>query len=234
MKLRQVAVAAEALAPVREQLFRRLGIEADFADPGVGEFGLENSVMAIGDTFLEVVAPIRENTAAGRTLARRGVPVCGYMALFQVDNFAAFDTTLDQKQCRRVWQVDREEVSACHVHPKDMRGAIVSFDEMRPAQEWVWAGPNWRSQQATSALRILGCAVGSPEVQTIAARWSEILGVPVNQNRRMSFADGTYIEFVDGEHEGIVGISFEVGPNQSQEVMLLGDVELKFEASLER
>ncbi|NKC01095.1 MAG: hypothetical protein GKR90_21730 [Pseudomonadales bacterium] len=232
MKLRQVALAAEELAPIRDQLFQRLGLEADFADPGVGEFGLENSVMAIGDTFLEVVAPTQENTAAGRTLARRGLPVCGYMALFQVDNFAEFDATLEQKKCRRVWQIDREEVSACHVHPKDMRGAIVSFDEMRPAAEWVWGGPDWRGQEAKSATRILGCTVGSPEVKAIAARWSEILDVPLDHRQRMTFTDGTFVDFVEGEHEGIVGISFEVAAGQSQEGMLVGDVELKFEVSV--
>ena len=69
MKLRQVALAAAELEPARSTLFELLGIHKDYADPGVGEFGLINSVMAIGDTFLEIVAPSEANTAAGRLVA---------------------------------------------------------------------------------------------------------------------------------------------------------------------
>ena len=44
MRLRQVAFVAENLMQVREELFQLLGLSEDYADPGVGEFGLENSV----------------------------------------------------------------------------------------------------------------------------------------------------------------------------------------------
>ena len=54
---------------------------------GVGAFGLRNAVFAIGDTFLEVVAPVRDDTTAGRYLERRGGDG-GYMALFQVPDVA--------------------------------------------------------------------------------------------------------------------------------------------------
>ena len=64
MKLRQIALVARELGPVREAFFAVLGLNADFNDPGVAKFGLENSVMALGDTFLEVVAPVEENTTA--------------------------------------------------------------------------------------------------------------------------------------------------------------------------
>ena len=70
MKLRQVALAATDLTDTRAKLFLLLGINEDFADAGVGEFGLVNSVMAIGDTFLEIVSPNAPATAAGRTLDR--------------------------------------------------------------------------------------------------------------------------------------------------------------------
>ena len=87
VRLRQVAMVAGELAPVRQQIFALLGIERDYADPGVGEFGLHNSVMSMGDTFLEVVAPTREGTTAGRLLSRRGGDG-GYMVLAQVDKIS--------------------------------------------------------------------------------------------------------------------------------------------------
>ena len=45
-----------------------LDLEVGFRDPGVELFGLRNAVIPVGDTFLEVVSPIKEGTTAGRLL----------------------------------------------------------------------------------------------------------------------------------------------------------------------
>ena len=42
-------------------------VEVAFRDPGVAAFGLQNAVMPIGRTFLEVVSPVQEGTTAGRS-----------------------------------------------------------------------------------------------------------------------------------------------------------------------
>ena len=34
-------------------------------DPAVGKYGLENALLPVGTNFLEVVAPVEANTAAG-------------------------------------------------------------------------------------------------------------------------------------------------------------------------
>ena len=203
MKLRQVAIAARTLAPFRTQAFEAFGIEQDFKDPGVGEFGLENSVMAIGDSFFEIVAPTKENTAAGRTLDKANADACGYMLLFQVENFTAFDAHLESKQLRKVWHIDREEVSACHIHPKDMGGAIVSFDEMRPPESWLWGGPNWQNQRANLVSTIQGCAIAAPDPNALANAWSDILMRPVvapdpatQAEVRIQCDDDTFIDFL--------------------------------------
>ncbi|HMC42059.1 MAG TPA: hypothetical protein VKI20_03535, partial [Acidimicrobiales bacterium] len=87
LRLRQVALVARRLEPVETALRRELGLGEPFRDPGVAEFGLENAVMSVGDTFLEVVAPVRPDTTAGRYLDRRGGDG-GYMAIFQVGDLA--------------------------------------------------------------------------------------------------------------------------------------------------
>src|SRR4051812_18782707 len=69
-RLRQVALVARELEPVAGRIRSELGLGEPFRDPGVGEFGLQNVVFAIGDTFLEVVSPVREGTTAGRYLDR--------------------------------------------------------------------------------------------------------------------------------------------------------------------
>ncbi len=201
MKLRQLAIAAPELGPVRQQLFELFGITEDFADPGVGEFGLENSVMALGETYFEIVAPTQDNTAAGRTITRFGNQACGYMVLMQVPSFSAFDAHLQTQRVRKVWEIDRPEVSACHLHPKDVGGAIVSFDEMRPADEWVWAGPHWRTQKASQALAIRGCERRAADPHALIARWSRVLDLsPTPENPlQLRFSDGSFIKFAQLE-----------------------------------
>ena len=72
LRLRQIALVAEKLAPVEAELCDVLGIDVCYRDPGVGHFGLENALFPVGNELLEVVAPIREGTAGGRYLERRG------------------------------------------------------------------------------------------------------------------------------------------------------------------
>ncbi|MCP5180510.1 MAG: VOC family protein [Pseudomonadales bacterium] len=203
MKLRQIALAAAHLEPIRTNLMTLLGLDADFADSGVGEFGLMNTVQAIGDSFLEVVAPSRADTAAGRTLALRGEDPCGYMVLLQVADFAAFEARLDARGLRKVWRIDRPEVSAAHVHPKDIGGAIVSFDEMRPPAEWLWGGPGWQQRRARNAIAIVGCIVGARQPESMRARWADVLGVSAGDTR-LNLDAGTWIDFVPAGKDGVI------------------------------
>ena len=90
LRLRQIALVAEKLAPVEEALVDVLGIEVCYRDPGVGHFGLENALLPIGNQLLEVVAPIREDTAGGRYLARRGArPVMGMSSSVSIELMSA-------------------------------------------------------------------------------------------------------------------------------------------------
>lgn len=80
--LRQVCLVAARLEPVTEALSQVFSIPVCHVDPAVSAFGLENCILAVGSQFLEVVAPIGENTAAGRFLERRGGDG-GYMVICQ-------------------------------------------------------------------------------------------------------------------------------------------------------
>ena len=62
--LRQICLVAEQLEPVVEQIENLFGVPICHRDPEVATFGLENALFAFGSQFLEVVAPIREGTAA--------------------------------------------------------------------------------------------------------------------------------------------------------------------------
>ena len=214
MKLKQVALVAGELAPVREQIFDILGLVADYDDPGVGAFGLCNSVMAIGESFLEVVCPKEEGTAASRLLERRGGDG-GYMVMALVDSINGVSRRIESLQMRKVWEVDREEVSAFHVHPKDIGAAIVSFDEMRPSNEWLWAGSGWRDRKSSNVGGITAVDVQADDPEAIAIKWAAAFGTTFDLEGDallMPLDDGhiRFVEAADGRGDGVAAVEFSV------------------------
>jgi hypothetical protein len=172
-RLRQAVLAARELEPVAGALRAALSLGEPFADPGVGHFGLHNAVFALGDTFLEVVSPIRDGTAAGRLLDRRGGD-CGYMLMFQVADLAAARERAAARGVREVFEVELDDISEVHLHPADMEGAIVALSEPRPPGSWRWGGPDWRQRAAPG--RVSGASVAVADPDTVAARWREVIG----------------------------------------------------------
>src|SRR5215210_5787432 len=125
-RLRQIALVARDLGAASDAVRAALKTGDPYADPGVAQFGLANAVFAIGDTFVEVVSPTRDDTTAGRLLAKRGADA-GYMAIFQMDDLAAARRRVADLGIRIVWQADLDDIAGTHLHPKDVPGAIVSL-----------------------------------------------------------------------------------------------------------
>ena len=84
-RLRQIALVAKDMNLVQTHFYNLFGLSDAHIDPKISKFGLQNIVMTLGDTFLEVVSPITDNTTAGRLLERRGGDG-GYMVIVQVDD----------------------------------------------------------------------------------------------------------------------------------------------------
>ena len=124
IRLRQIALVANKLAPVIDDLKAVFGLEVCYIDPGVGAFGLENSLLPVGNNFIEVVAPIKEGTAGGRYLKRRGGDG-GYMVICQCDTH---DDAARASQARA-----RDE------HPNR-----VGAREQRLPRDAVASGRHWR------------------------------------------------------------------------------------------
>jgi catechol 2,3-dioxygenase-like lactoylglutathione lyase family enzyme len=198
-RLRQVALVARDLDAAVAALCDVLGVEVCFRDPGVGFFGLHNALMPVGDTFLEVVSPLREGTAAGRHLDRRGGDG-GYMAMFQVDDLAAERARVEALGVRVVWQGDGEGISGLHLHPADLGAAIVSLDQPTPPESWGWAGPSWPEHVRTGVVqRIAAVELQSDDPEGLAQRWRRVLGGEAMAGVRVVPAE-------DGRGEGIGGL----------------------------
>jgi hypothetical protein len=174
-RLRQAVVAAHGLESVAGRLRDALGLGEPFSDPAVGAFGLRNAVFALGDTFLEVVCPVVSDTAAGRLLARRGGD-CGYMLMFQVSDLPAARARAAEAGVREVLAFELDDIAEVHLHPADMRGAIVSLSRPRPPESWRWGGPDWPARSVPLAVSGATVAVADPD--GVAERWAAVLGAP--------------------------------------------------------
>jgi hypothetical protein len=228
VRLRQAVLVAAELEPTAGALRSTLGLEEPFRDPGVGEFGLANVVFALGDCFLEVISPIAPDTAAGRYLARHGGDG-GYMALFDIEDLEGARERAAALGVRVVWQIDLPDISGTHLHPADMRGAIVSLDRSKPYGTWRWGGPQWTGRTGAGAAgRLAGITIAVADPPGVAARWAEVLGVPVSgADEPVLGLDGGEVRFqiaAEERAEGLVEIAMELPGGESTE---LGGVRLR-------
>jgi hypothetical protein len=198
VRLRQAVLAARQLDPATSALRAELGLGEPFRDPGVAEFGLTNAVFALGECFVEVVVPARPDTAAGRFLERdRGG---GYMLIFDLEDLEGARARAQWLGIRVVWQVDLPDISGTHLHPADMRGAIVSLDRSRPYGTWRWGGPEWIGAPGSGAPgRLTGVTVAVAEPELVAARWAQVLGVEPAPDALV--LDNAEVRFVAADRE---------------------------------
>lgn len=220
LRLRQVALVAQDLPAAVGALCQALGLEVCFRDPGVAHFGLHNALMPVGDTFLEVVSPLREGTAAGRHLQRRGGDG-GYMAMFQVADLAAERARVAALGVRIVWEGAGDGIRGAHLHPADVGAAIVSFDEPSPPESWGWAGPSWPSHVRTGVVQsIAAVELQSPDPGALQQRWTRVLGGECAAVR--------VVADEDGRGEGIGGIDLvATDRNRAGECLQLAGVRVR-------
>ena len=207
-RLRQVVLAAPELEPVAEQLEATLGVRDGFNDPGVAAFGLKNIVYSAGESFVEVVVPVEDDTAAGRTIAKQGEG--GYMAIFQVTDIEAVRQRVKDLGIRVVWHAELDDIQAMHLHPKDIGAAIVSIDEPVPYESWRWGGPTWIGDDTpavSGGVREMTVRVREPG--EVASRWADVLGEKVSAGDTIILDQGRQtVRFVGpaaGEREGLSG-----------------------------
>ena len=160
-----------------------LGVEVAFHDPGVEVFGLENAVMPIGDTFLEVVSPRQPGTTAGRYLERRGGDG-GYMVIVQTDDLDADSTSASR--ARRAHRVERR--ARGHPGHAPASRATSAARSCRSTswspRSWRWAGPRWARRAHRRDVRDRWRRDPDGRSGPLAKRWGEVLGRGVSAGRR--------------------------------------------------
>lgn len=207
LRLRQVALVARDLSESERELSDVLGETVCFRDPGVGVFGLENALFAVGDQFLEIVSPTKDETTAGRLLDKRNGDG-GYMVIVQTDQLDAMRARFDEIDVREVFVANGNGVVGIHLHPKDVGGAILSIDQTDSTPAWPWAGDDWPNRVTSEVVGgIAAVEIQSSDPDALAERWSEILGVPSSGN--VVSLDDAEIRFVfatDGRGDGVSAV----------------------------
>ncbi|MEM5516754.1 VOC family protein [Henriciella sp. AS95] len=204
LRLRQLVIAAPG-PEVADDLRKVFQLGKPFHDKAVAEFGLKNSVFSIGDQFIEVVWPVKDDAPLHRFLERNG-GAGGYMVIFETDDIDAARTRLDGAGIRRVWNIDLDDIAASHIHPADVGAAIISIDETRPWGSWRWGGPKWKDEAVEGELS--GAILESPDPNGLASRWAAALGIPATTHpdvTRIALDDDQTLIFQKGEKTMLEG-----------------------------
>jgi hypothetical protein len=208
VRLRQAVLVVRDLEAVAGALREGLGLGAPYHDEGVGHFGLRNAVMALGDTFVEVVSPVRDGTAAGRHLDRLGGDG-GYMVMFELDDVPGARRRAAAAGIREVFAVELEDIVDVHLHPRDVGGAIVALDAPAPPGSWRWGGPAWEGRVPEHGPEaITGATIAATDPESLAARWAEVLGVAADDTA-IGLDGGGVINFVAAADrpEGLIAVA---------------------------
>jgi hypothetical protein len=217
LRLRQVCLVASDLARETESIKALFGLEECYRDPNVARYGLENVLFPVGSDFIEIVAPTRPDTAAGRFLARHGGRH-GYMVIMDCD-----DPEARQRHCaaigvRTANLIRHDSYLGVQLHPKDTGGAMIEFNRTDGGADamgaYAPAGAGWQKAiRQDVTRRMVAAEIECPVPAMTAARWGSILqrpAVPYGQGEFEISVDTGAIRFLRGNSSEAVFASIEL------------------------
>jgi hypothetical protein len=220
LRLRQLCLVAHELEAAIADLGAIFGLDICYRDGNVAKYGLVNALLPIGKCFLEVVAPTRDGTAAGRYLERRQGDG-GYMVIVDCDDIERRRRQVEDLGVRIANPIRHDTYTGLQLHPRDTGGCMLEINHTAGGESldgpYLPAGPRWRSAvrtDVTTALR--GAVLQSPEPEQLASRWAKILERPVTRGaggEPVVVLDLGVLRFVsptDRRGEGLAGIDLAV------------------------
>ena len=200
MRLRQLVIATSEMDLLADSICDLFELKRTFSDPELIVFGLENVLIPLGDTFLELVTPVKENTSAGRFLTKRGGDG-GYMIIVDSLDLAKERKRLENLGMDIVLHENRKtdgiHGQSLHLHPKQVGGAILSIDNMNPTSSWLWAGTDWEKDINKSLVSHLsGVNICGPNPNNLLSNWEKALGEKRSIGGNSIDLEGSNINFV--------------------------------------
>ena len=216
MRLRQICLVAPHLEPVISDIAAIMGLSVCYRDGNVAKYGLENALLPVDTILLEVVAPTKDGTAAGRFLEKTGSRG-GYMAIFCCEDPDARGAKANAMGVRTANVITHAPYHGVQLHPRDCRAAFIEFNHTDGSDDVLGvyppAGPDWqRHIRKDTTLALTEVEMQSPEPQALAEHWGRIIGVAATKG-----ADGPILKlpnatfrFAKGPVDLMTGLTFRV------------------------
>ena len=217
MRLRQICLVAPQLAPVISDIAEIMGLDVCYRDGNVAKYGLENALLPVDTIMIEVVAPFKDGTTAGRFIEKTGGRG-GYMAIFCCDDPDERGRHAGKIGVRVANVIDHAPYHGVQLHPRDCRAAFIEFNHTTGSDDILGpyppAGPDWqKSIRKDVTLALTAVEMQSPDPQGLAEHWGRIIGIPVTQNQggepELKLPNCSF-GFVKGASDLMSGLTFRV------------------------
>ena len=212
MRLRQICLVAPQLAPVISDIAEIMGLSVCYRDGNVAKYGLENALLPVDTILLEVVAPFKDGTTAGRFIEKTGGRG-GYMAIFCCNDPDERGRKANALGVRTANVIDHAPYHGVQLHPRDCRAAFIEFNHTDGSDDILGpyppAGPDWqKSIRKDTTLALTEVEMQGPEPEGLAAHWGKIVGIPA-ADAVVKLPNATF-RFVKGDSEIMSGLTFKV------------------------
>ncbi len=221
VRLRQVCFAAPVLAPAERALAGILGIEPSHRAPELNaEFGLENVVFPVNGSFIEIVAPLRDNTSVSKFLS--GNKAQGlYIVILDCSDLDQRRGVVQQMGIRITHSASYPGAKNIQLHPRDMGGTMLEIDQHAAGSEgrfehFEWAGLDWRDHVRTDVtVDLLGVDMCCSDPASVVERWAQVVDRAAASNVSEHRIDLDYgeLRFVDpggSFAEGLTAVNLSV------------------------
>ncbi len=218
LRLRQICLVAPRLEPVISDIAGIMGLSVCYRDGNVAKYGLENALLPVDTILLEVVAPTKPGTAAGRFLDKTGGRG-GYMAIFCCDDPDRRGKHAGKIGVRVANVIDHAPYHGVQLHPRDCRAAFIEFNHTDGSDDILGpyppAGPDWQKSIRKNVTQALtGVEMQSPDPRGLAEHWGSIIEIPVGKNQagepELKLPNASF-RFVKGASDVMSGLTFKVG-----------------------
>jgi hypothetical protein len=218
MRLRQICLVAPQLEPAISDIAGIMGLSVCYRDGNVAKYGLENALLPVDTILLEVVAPLRPGTAAGRFLDKTGGRG-GYMAIFACNDPDKRAQQAREMGVRIANVIDHAPYHGVQLHPRDCRAAFIEFNHTEGSDDILGpyppAGADWqRSIRKDVTQALIGVEMESPQPLDLAEHWGRIIGIAVTPSPtgepELKLANCSF-RFVPGASDTMSALTFRVG-----------------------
>ena len=212
VRLRQICLVAPQLEPVISDIAEIMGLTVCYRDGNVAKYGLENALLPVDTILLEVVAPFKGGTTAGRFIEKTGGRG-GYMAIFCCNDPDERGRNANAMGVRTANVIDHAPYHGVQLHPRDCRAAFIEFNHTQGSDDirgaYPPAGPDWQKfirKDVTQALTAV--EMQSPDPAGLAEHWGKILGV-ASKDAQLKLPNASF-RFVKGASEIMSALEFRV------------------------